>query len=60
MPSSDDFRGMAWWNGLTRSERSFWLALAGSARPVDAWHRFKQEYAPDFSTGSSDAPSDRP
>ncbi len=37
----DEAIGMQWWNGLTRSERAAWLELAGSARPADAWAKFK-------------------
>ncbi|MGC8520212.1 MAG: hypothetical protein ACP5P4_17105 [Steroidobacteraceae bacterium] len=33
--------GMAWFNGLSRSERAHWLEVAGSARPVDAWRAFQ-------------------
>lgn len=33
--------GMAWWNGLTRTERARWLEIAGSARPADAWRAFQ-------------------
>jgi hypothetical protein len=33
--------GMSWFNGLSRSERAYWLELAGSARPADAWRTFQ-------------------
>lgn len=29
--------GIAWWNGLTPTRRRYWLDVAGSARPADAW-----------------------
>jgi len=38
---SDAEVGMAWFNGLSRSERAHWLEVAGSARPVDAWRAFQ-------------------
>lgn len=37
----DAAKGMAWFNGLSRSERAFWLDLAGSAVPADAWAAWK-------------------
>ena len=33
--------GMAWWNGLTRAERAYWLDVAGSTVPADAWRAFQ-------------------
>lgn len=33
--------GMAWFNGLSPGERSYWLTVAESARPADAWRAFK-------------------
>ena len=41
----DDRAGMAWWNTLTKTERARWLAIAGSARPVDAWRAYKRARA---------------
>lgn len=29
--------GMNWWNAAEDWERRYWLTVAGSARPVDAW-----------------------
>lgn len=43
-PSIDDLAGMAWWNSMSESDRLYWLALAKSAAPVDAWERFKRVY----------------
>ncbi len=40
--AADDVLGMAWWNELTEQRRAHWLQLAGSCRPVDAWHCFKR------------------
>jgi hypothetical protein len=40
--TADDELGMAWWNGLTKRRRAYWLQRAGSCRPVDAWHCFKR------------------
>lgn len=33
--------GVAWWNGLSRSERADWLVRAKSAVPADAWAAYK-------------------
>ena len=33
--------GMSWWNGLTPTRRRYWLDVAGSARPADAWRAFQ-------------------
>ena len=33
--------GMAWWNGLTPTRRRYWLDVAGSAVPADAWRAFQ-------------------
>ena len=32
---------MAWWNGLTDSERAHWAALVGTGVAADAWEAFK-------------------
>ena len=41
-PAREDARiGMAWWNGLTPTRRRYWLDVAGSARPADAWRTFQ-------------------
>lgn len=34
--------GMAWWNRLTKSQRRYWLDVAGSARPVDAYRAYQR------------------
>lgn len=39
--TTDDEIGMAWWNRISERERSQWLAIAGSARPVDGWRAYK-------------------
>ena len=39
--------GMEWWNAATEDERGRWLAVAGSARPVDAWQAFRLALAHD-------------
>jgi hypothetical protein len=36
-----DIAGIIWWNGLTRAERVYWLDVAGSAVPADAWPPFR-------------------
>lgn len=38
---ADALMGVAWFNGLSRAERAYWLELAGSARPADAWRAFQ-------------------
>lgn len=40
-PTDDDIRGMKWWNSQPESERRYWLNVAKSARPVDAWRAYK-------------------
>lgn len=32
--------GIAWWNGLNRAERRYWLEGADSAVPADAWEAY--------------------
>lgn len=43
MATSDEVKGMEWWNGLTEEDRDFWLRVAGSAVPADAWSFFKHQ-----------------
>lgn len=38
---ADALVGMAWWNGLSQSERTYWLEAADSAVPADAWRAFQ-------------------
>ena len=38
---ADALVGMAWFNGLSRSERAYWLDVAGSACPAAAWAAFQ-------------------
>lgn len=40
-PSEDEQRGMDWWNALPELQREFWLRVAISARPADAWAAYK-------------------
>jgi hypothetical protein len=42
---SNDELGMAWWNGLTKSDRKRWANLAATGRAKDAWELFKQTRA---------------
>lgn len=30
-------KGMTWWNGLTDDQRSYWLTVAGTGVPADAY-----------------------
>lgn len=39
--AEDARAGMAWFNTLTPPERSWWLSVADSARPADAWRAFQ-------------------
>jgi hypothetical protein len=36
-PTISEQVGMAWWNRLTEHERAYWLRVAYSARPADAY-----------------------
>lgn len=45
---NDDYRGMFWWNNLTEVVRAYWLSVAGSAVPADAWEAFKKEHAEEY------------
>jgi hypothetical protein len=36
----DPYQGMTWWNTLMEDERGYWLKVANSARPADAYHAF--------------------
>ena len=38
---ADALVGMAWWNGLSQSERAYWLDVAASACPAAAWAAFQ-------------------
>ena len=41
-PSTDDLKGIAWWNALTEKARGYWMRIAGNTgRAVDAWVAFK-------------------
>ncbi len=39
--TQDARTGIAWWNHLTPTQRSYWLACARSDVPADAWEAFK-------------------
>ena len=39
--AADEAAGMAWWNSKTDSVREFWLRVANSARPADAWAAYR-------------------
>jgi hypothetical protein len=38
---NDALVGIAWFNGLSHSERAYWLEVAESATPADAWRAFQ-------------------
>ncbi len=45
-PTADEAMGMAWWNILKPSERTYWLTKAGPTSSVaDAWAVFKRHQA---------------
>ena len=44
----DEKDGIAWWNGLTEVARSYWLSVAGSAVPADAWAAYKRSVQEDY------------
>lgn len=37
LPPAAEATGIAWWNRLSEAERAYWLHVADSARPVDAY-----------------------
>ena len=39
--TSDEKLGIDWWNSLTEVARSYWLSVAGSAVPAEAWAAYK-------------------
>ena len=41
-PTVSEQVGMAWWNRLTEAERAYWLRVAGSAQPVDAYRAYSR------------------
>lgn len=41
-PTSDERRGIEWWNALTEAERAAWLRRARSAVPADAWAHYRR------------------
>jgi len=44
---ADGLLGMAWWNGLTRPERVYWMDVAGNTGvAADAWAAFKSNVVP--------------
>lgn len=40
--ATDTRQGMEWFNGLTDTGRGYWLNLAGSSVPAEAWAAFKR------------------
>jgi len=38
---TDGEAGMFWWNNITEVQRAYWLSVAGSAVPADAWAAYK-------------------
>ena len=40
-PTTDEAAGMVWWNSQTELVREFWLRVANSARPADAWAAYR-------------------
>jgi len=44
-PTRQETRGMAWWNAMSDADRAYWLRIAGSATPADAWAQYQAEVA---------------
>ena len=40
-PTADDIAGMAWWNSLTEQRRAYWLSVARTSSPRQAWDYYK-------------------
>lgn len=40
--TSDGETGMAWWNGLTDEDRSYWMKVSLGTSPAEAWAYFKR------------------
>ena len=40
--TDDEKNGIDWWNSMTEFVRSYWLSVAGSAVPADAWAEYKK------------------
>jgi len=45
IPQEDPEIGVTWWNSMTEQTRAYWLAIAASAVPADAWHAFRRSQA---------------
>jgi hypothetical protein len=45
LAQSTDLQGISWWNGLDEKDRAYWLTVAGSAVPADAWQAWLQAEA---------------
>lgn len=41
-----DVAGIAWWNGLTETDRRYWCLAAMTAVPAEAWKYFQLVTAP--------------
>jgi hypothetical protein len=46
MDTSDAVKGIAWWNRLTEKNRYYWMVVAGSAVPADAWRAYVRAITP--------------
>jgi hypothetical protein len=42
MKTDDAQRGIEWWNRLAETQREFWLQVADSATPADAWVAYQE------------------
>jgi len=45
--AEDPHVGMIWWNGISESNRAYWLQAAKSAKPADAWQAWREAEAYD-------------
>ena len=46
LPDLDAMQGIAWFNSLTPTKRRYWLNVASSAVPADAWAVYKRDRRP--------------
>lgn len=42
--TDDERAGIDWWNALPEDARRFWLRVAMSAVPADAWRAYKASW----------------
>lgn len=45
--SDSSEEAIKWWNGMHERERRYWLEVANSPRPIDAWYAYQRAKARD-------------